>query len=208
MRKKEFAALARLVVPSEFAIKGDLAFVHPVDHTLRAITFESSAFTKTSFYVTWLFNPLCVPRKHLNLGLGNRIRHGWESGEADLVDKLRAEIQKVALPVFERLRTPADVAREQKVRMRGAPYECVPVQQELGFALARAGDVAGAVHAFDKLLELIEPTSQWNQDAAILVMSLKDLLLRDPGAAMRQLLAWEAETLQNLGLSDYSAPRG
>jgi len=117
MTTKEFVALARQVLPAlpGFAVKNRLLLVTPIEHTLKAVHFDGSSFSKTSFYVTWFYQPLCVPSQHVSLSLGARLRlrngiDGWTSTAPDLVPELIDAIRREAVPKLTTLQTPRDVA--------------------------------------------------------------------------------------------------
>jgi hypothetical protein len=202
MKRTERAALAKQVVPGDWAVKGGLAFMQPVGHTLRGIVFDTSAFSKRVTYVTWFYLPLWLPREYLTLGLGNRMGHSWNVDDPGMVEQLRDHIVREALPVLDTLRTPHDVARTIRGRVseRGP---MLPHQQELAYALARTND-PGAIEAFDTVLTIFDPAVEWQRDIAARAMSFRDELIRSPDTAMRQLLAWEQESIRTLGLEQFA----
>jgi hypothetical protein len=205
MKKSELTALAKQVVPRDWAIKGDLAFMQPVDHTLRGIHFDTSAFRRKVTYVTWFYLPLWLPRTHLTLTLGARIRHSWNIDDPGMVEQLRDHIVREALPILDGLRTPHDVARTLLARVKELGV-VLPLQQELAYALARTKDPA-AIEAFDTVLTVFNPAVEWQRELAARALSFRDELIRNPDAAMRQLLAWEQVSLSNLGLEKFASSR-
>jgi hypothetical protein len=203
MKKSELAALAKQVAPRDWAIKDNLAFIQPVDHTLRGIHFDSSSFRKPVTYVTWFYLPLWLPRTHLTLTLGARIGHSWNIDEPGMVEQLRDHVVREAWPMLDALRTPHDVARTilAIVKERGP---MLPHQEELAYALARTSD-AGAIEAFDTLLTTFDPAVEWQREMATRALSFRQVLTQNRDAAMRQLLAWEQASLNNLGLEKFAS---
>lgn len=205
MKRSELAALAQQLVPGDWAIKGNLAFMQPVGHTLRGIHFDTSAFRKRVTYVSWFYLPLWLPRPYLTLSLGARMGHSWNIDDPGMVEQLRAHIAREALPLLDGLRTPHDVARAIVAEVK-EHRTMLPFQEELAYALARTNDPV-AIEAFDALLTVFDPAVDWQREVADRALSFRDVLIRDPDAAMRQLLAWEQASLGNLGLEKFASSR-
>jgi hypothetical protein len=205
MKRNERAALAKQVVPGDWAIKSDLAFMQPVDHTLRGIHLDTSAASKRVTYVSWFYLPLWLPREYLTLSLGDRIGNMWDVDQPGMVEQLRDRIVREVLPVLDTIRTPHDVVRAIRAQV-GERGPTLRQQEELGYALARIND-PGAIEAFDKLLTLFDPAVEWQREMAARALSFRDELIRRPDAAMRQLLAWEQASLGNLGLEKFASSR-
>jgi hypothetical protein len=205
MKRSERAALAKQVVPSDWAVKGELAFMQPVDHTLKGIDFDTSAFSKRVTYVTWFYLPLWRPREYLTFNLGNRIGSMWDADEPGMVERLRDGVVHEALPALDVIRTPHDVVDAVRARV-GEQGPTLRQQEELAYALARTSD-PGAIEAFDKMLTLFDPAVEWQQEVVARALSFRDELIRSPDAALRQLLAWEQVSLRNLGLEKFASSR-
>src|SRR5215469_13812914 len=118
MKIKDFVALEKRLLPAlpGFAIKRDLMFIPPVDHTLCGFSFESSGFDKAAFYVGAFFLPLCVPRKYFSFNLGHRVGSGWEISNPALECELASAMQKDA-QFLSSLKTREDVVEAIKLRV-------------------------------------------------------------------------------------------
>ena len=110
MKKKEFASLARQLLPhfSGMVVHIPLMLLRPVKPVLRGICFEGSGSDPKTFYVWKFWLPLYVPRKRISFTHGERLRDKggaemWNVTESRLVERLTdAEL---------RARTEAAVAR-------------------------------------------------------------------------------------------------
>ena len=74
------------------------------------------------------------------------------------------------------------------------------VQEAIAYALARAGDVAQAAMALDQLVGLLDEKVPWQCEMADRARALKSQMVSNPADVQRQLEAWEAESVHNLGL--------
>ena len=76
----------------------------------------------------------------------------------------------------------------------------------MAFALARARQDQSAVAVIDDLLGRLDPNSHipWHRSIAAQVENLKRRLIEDPEGARKELEAWEAETVRNLGLEQFT----
>jgi hypothetical protein len=208
MKTKEFVALEKRLLPSitGFSIKGSILFVAPIEHTLRGFSFEGSDFDKTSFYVWRFFLPMCVPNKYLSFSFGDRIRDNnterWNAEEANLHAKLAAAIQKETAALMA-LKTPQDVVRVLVTLARNSvdPYR----HEALAYMLARAGETDAAVSSLDHLLTLLNSAVPWQQEMGSRAQMLKTKLFANPHEAAQQLVAWEVESIHNLGLDEFRA---
>jgi hypothetical protein len=205
MTKKEFVALEKHILPSfpGFEIKGSLMFLPPLEHTLRGFSFEGSAFDKTSFYVTVFFMALCIPRKHLIFNLGERLRDRgsdrWTVNGANFEAALESAMKK-EVPLLERLKTPQDVA--EMAAQKGHPKD--PYRQEtIAYMSAFAGQIKPALSALENLSAMLDTSVRWQEEMASRAQLLQTELLKNPKEAKRQLTAWKADTVRNLGLEDF-----
>src|SRR5262249_40856150 len=116
MKTRDFVKIEKRLLSTlaDFTVKGPLLFIVPIEHTLRGFHFDGSSFDKNAFYVSAFFMPLCVPRTHLHLTFGHRVRsrtgEGWNADEADFETVLKSAIQREA-PLLLTLQTPMDVAQ-------------------------------------------------------------------------------------------------
>jgi hypothetical protein len=206
MKKKEFEAIGKRLLPylPGFGVKGDILFIQPLGHTLRAIAFNGSIDPR-SFYVQVFIQPLFVPMEVIGFNIGWRARDhcdSWNADDPNLIARLGTALERDALPFLSGVRSYQDVARAAE-RWKDAddPY----VQQAIAYALARSGDVQRATAALDLLVKLLDtPTKYpWQHALSDRALGLKKMLLSDPAAAQRQLDAWEVESARNLGLVEY-----
>jgi hypothetical protein len=220
MTKKEFEAIGKRLLPElpGLAAKGQLLFMRPIGHTLRGIFFDRSIDPK-SFYV-WIFTkPLFVPAQHIGFNIGWRLRDGpggsdiWNADVPNLIPELIAGLKREALPFLSRIQKPLDIveAANSIHPIKGpvaqpanadAPRDPVK-QQAIAYSLARAADVKQAGDALDQLIGLLREDISWQCEMADRARALKAQLVSDPAAAQRQLDAWEAETVKNLGLEEF-----
>src|ERR1700730_11760587 len=104
MKTKEFVAIEKALLPElpDFAIKGSMMLMRPVEYVLRGICFEGSDFDKTSFCVNVFALPPCVPTKHLYFIFGSRLRIAgadrWNANDPDVIAELGEAIRRDAMP--------------------------------------------------------------------------------------------------------------
>lgn len=207
MKNKDFAELAKRLLPDlpGFTVKAPLMFIPPVAHTLRAICFEGSSFDAESFYVNFFFQPLFVPANHLSFTFGNRLRKAgggdrWNADVPDIVRELGVALNRDAMPFLSPIKSPRDVAHAAtSLRLPQNPH----VQQAIAYALARAGDVDKSVAALDELTRLLDVKVPWQLEMFERASALKSQLLSDASGVQKQLEAWEAESVRNLGLEKF-----
>lgn len=206
MMTKEFIAIEKQLLSSfpGFSIKGSMMFISPVEHILRGFDFDPSGFDKKSFYVTTVVMPLCIPTNHLYFNFGERVRHvngrdGWHADEPNLLTELIAALKLHAVPFLSHVESLLDFVELARSFSGGNPH----TPKAIAFALARAGRNSEAVEVLDQLLNQVNLEVPWQCEIADMAKSLKSQLLSDPAAAQRQLDAWEAETVKNLGLEEF-----
>jgi hypothetical protein len=203
MTTEEFVSLGRRLQPDfpDFAIRRRLFFISPLEHTLRGFNFDPSGFDKTRFYINAFYLPLCIPRKNLSYTFGKRLKGtGWHADAPNLEIELVNAMQRET-PFLISLRTPKDVVEDAKLRAWDSkdPHK----REVVAYMLARAGEVAEAVVALDRLLSVLDPDIPWQHEMADRALALNSQLVDAPAAAQRQLDVWEAETVKNLGLEEF-----
>lgn len=207
MKTTEFIALEKRLLPNfpGFAIKGSLMLLPPLEHTLRGFDFDGSDFDRTSFYVHAFFLPLCVPSKYLSFNFGERMRHNgadrWNITDANVEIELELSMQK-EVPLLRRLETPEAVI--DALRFRALRSQDPYAYQAIAYMLAREGNIRTAVAELDHLIESLDPSSDWELAMAARADLLRTKLLENPEGAKKQLEAWQAETIQNLGLERFT----
>src|SRR5215469_9526241 len=138
-------------------------YLPPADTLLRGIHFDSSGFSKTSFYLSVFVMPLCVPTTCLVLSHGKRLRingkfDGWDSNRPKLQQELLAAILDEGLPFLETIQTLADFIEYLKVS--GSELR---ILEALGYALARTERTKEALKVFDQIAK-VHPNYQWETD--------------------------------------------
>ena len=179
-------------------------FVVPLGHTLRGFHFDPSGFSAKKFYVNMFFMPLYVPARHLHFTFGHRVGHMWDAEEEGLDANLGSAMQKDA-PFLRSLRTPIDVADALKpltTRDRTTDYINPHCYEALAYSLVRAGKTGAALKVIGKLLNSANPTVEWETEIRSRARLISELLSQNLELALKQLSAWELETIRSLGLED------
>ena len=204
MKRSEFASLLRhpLLQMEGFVLRGTLLFKPPVDRLLRGFCFESSQLDRRAFYATFFVMPLCVPSSHLHFTFGDRVRRAaggdrWNAEMPDLAAELATALKRAAVFLSEIESLLAFVAYAESLPRTERNLEGV------GYALARAGHVAQAIATFDELLERVDMTVPWQRELAGRISNLKHTLIKSPENARCQLVSFERETIQSLGLDEF-----
>ena len=204
MKNKDFAALAQRLLPEfpGFVVKAKLMFIAPVTHTLRGLCFERTDDPRR-FYVWAFFMPLFIPEKYINFNFGIRVggwSHSWNADAPDLVHELGSALKREALPFLSPIESLHDVAQAAaSKRVAQNPH----YQRVFAYTLARAGDTGKAISALDELIRSIDLQVSWQREMAHEAEALKSMLLTNPDDGQRQLEAWEAESVRNLGLEKF-----
>src|SRR5947209_27626 len=201
MKNKEFEAIGKRLLPylPGFTVCGNMLFIRPVGHTLRAIMFDRSIDPR-GFYVQVFLEPLFVPTNVIGFNIGWRVgggSHTWNADDPNLVAELGTALKREAFPFLSGAQTPSDVARAaSSLKLSGDFY----VQQAVAYALARAGNAEGAAAALEQLVRLLDTPVKpgWQHEMIDRAMSLKAKVADDPPAAQRQLDEWEAESAHAL----------
>jgi hypothetical protein len=207
MKKKEFVRLEQQLLPEMpgFAISGPLMFIQPVGQILRGICFESSGFSAPVFYVSMFVLPLCIPREYLSLNFGDRIKRPagrqWRSDSPDLLVELSAAIRQEALPTLRRVQSLSDFLKDTKLQ---GSHDNPNNREAVAYALIRTGDFAEADRILRHLLYTLDVNVAWERVIAERANGMRAKLAADPSAAQRQLEVWEAQSIQNLGLTEFA----
>jgi hypothetical protein len=205
MNARDFKSLYALLLPSLPGFVGHkrMLILPPMNGMLRAIHFDPSGFDKASFYPSRLVMPLCDPTHFLSLLLSKPFYHktegyGWTINMPNLVEDLIATIRDEALPALRQAEN-LDGFLELAAPAWGNPH----TPKQVAFVLAKAGQRDRAVAIIDDYLPKLRMHSHWEKEIFDLSTHLRDLLVNDPEAAHRQLLAWEDYTIQKLKLEAF-----
>lgn len=204
MRNQDFARIHSLILPMLVGFKShkSLMFLSPVDSVLRAIDFDPSGWDESAFYVEVFIMPLYVPHDYISFLFGKRINNsglGWSRDTPDLIERLHEQIKAKALPYLDATRTPLDLANN----MMNLGFHNANVPHAIAFSLAKAGEHDRAAALIDSFLPKMSVARDWEQRIHDQCSAFRDLLVRDPAAAHRQLLAWEDYTVDKLGLQKF-----
>lgn len=205
MKKKEFASLARQLLPhfSGMVVHIPLMLLRPVKPVLRGICFEGSGSDPKSFYVWKFWLPLYVPRKRISFTHGERLRDEagaemWNVTESRLVERLTDAIRTQALPFLEGLDTPQSVV--ERARQAAAGSEYLYFHQTFSFALAKAGRYHEAAKAIEVFMGLLDRAVPWQAELGAQADALKQALVSRPDEVPGMLDSWMTETIRHLGL--------
>lgn len=206
MKSKDFSALGKKLLPylPDYRVRGALIFAEPIGHILRGIAFDSSSYSATSFYIHVFFQPLCVPSNFMHLTLGHRVRDmknidGWDSERPDLVADIGEALVAKALPFLNRVETLEGAAEAAEEMGSGNSH----VAEAAALCRALAGDTHTALLSLEKIPEGLNRNIAWQDEQATRIEQFQTLLRRDPVGAKKQLLLWEAETAQKIGLGSF-----
>ena len=203
MTKKEFLKLQRALEPElpQFSSRGEIMYLQPADSLLRGIHFDSSAFSKTAFYISAFVMPLCVPTSSIVLSYGKRLRingilDAWDSNRPKLQQELLQAIRDEGLPFLETVETLGDFI--EYVRTIGTDIRQL---EALGYTLARHGKTKEALKVLAQINE-IKPTYQWASDLQNEALALDTLLKRDISDAQQLLIQNEIKARKTLRLPE------
>jgi hypothetical protein len=203
MKKTELEVIGKRLLPylPGFKVKGDMLFIQPIGHTLRAIVFDRSIASR-SFYVQVLLEPLFVPTNVIGFNVGWRVGRSWSADAPNIIAELGAALEREALPFLSVVNAPLDVACAATALDKPQDPH---VQQAIAYSLARAGDAEHATVALNQLVHLLDtPTKYaWQTEMADRALALNAKIISDPMSAQRQLKSWEDESARNLGLEEF-----
>ena len=175
-----------------------LAPIH--ERILRGIIFESSPYLKSRFYIDVFSFPLCHPENHVYLNFGFRLRNSeseiWDTTSPNIWIEFERKLHAQVIPYLDRLSSAAEFAIAAEKYSRENPHTL----KALAFALARAGRWEEARKSLDALSARLDYSIPWQQEIANNSRVLQDLIAETPDKARDQLLAWESQSIANLGL--------
>lgn len=187
---------------SNFAIRGSLVVMTPMTHTLRGLCFEGSDYDARSFYVSYFFLPLFIPRDYLVLTFGERIRCAqggdrWNLDDVGVDSALRTAIVERAVPFLSTIRTIQDMIAQL------VPYadrRNVHAREAIAYAFARIGDQRARA-AIQDLERSLDCRIAWQAAMAGRAQTLLEMLRLGPAAVQEQLNQWQAHTISRLALT-------
>ncbi|HET9407112.1 MAG TPA: hypothetical protein VFO39_07725 [Candidatus Sulfotelmatobacter sp.] len=189
-----------------FRAGGNLLYQVPVGDILRAFLFDSSAFSKESFYPEVFVQPLYVPVDHVTLTAGERFLGSWEFAvgeEEKLKSRLLNEMRNFGLPFLRRHGSAEGLVRELR-SSKGIALN-PRLRQVLAYSLLILGQNDEGLDELDKLLAMLDLTPEgppWHRSLHEEVGGLRELLMRAPADVVSTLRRWAAETRQKLALAE------
>jgi hypothetical protein len=204
MKRSEFSRLGTWIASSVPGLmsKKDLVFYSPINHTLRAISFDES-INQREFYVQVFVQPLFVPSDVIFFNLGWRLGGNarvWNTDAPQARDEIIEEIRGSAVPFLEAAESiDGLIGTLRKLDKAGDPI----VRQALGYAYALKGDADRCSRELAKLTAGLDTSIPWVQRMSEQAKGLVELVRQDSVLAKAQLCRWEEETAKTLGLSDY-----
>jgi len=192
MRKNYVSALGIKLLDRlpGYHVKGALILAEPTIPILRGIAFDGSSHSKTSFYMHFFFQPLCVPAEHIHFTFGFRMTDptgidGWESDRPNLVADISKSLSKQALPFLQKVAT-LDGAAETLNSMKSKNTH---VKEAIAFCRILTGDTAMALKQLENITGFNRKI-EWQEKQASRIEHMIQMLRADSEAAKRQLLIW------------------
>lgn len=201
-----------------FARKGRLLLRVPVEQMLQGIYFDSSSFSKGILYPTAFVQPLFVPRTHLIFTFGGRLSgnegRGWDLESATkpelLVGEVVKSIETQAIPLFDTVREPIDLAVGTEHFPPELPSEFrwpgndINVLEAAAYAWFLAGDSSQSRLTIERLeaqFHKEQYDAEWALDLFSRVQQFKKLL-PDSSIAIQYLSNFRLQTAAALGIED------
>lgn len=201
MKIKEKISLAKQLLPimPEFAIKGPMMIMQPMEHILRGVYFENSAYDK-SIYL-WVFvMPLFVPNQHIYFNFGYRISRPnnelWQPDSDHFLNDLK-QVLTEQLPFLYNVKSLDDFIKTVRAQNN---LQDLNAQEAIAYSLVLNGNTVEAVSALSTLIPLFDTESPWQVTMQERACTLKTTLEESPSDAIKLLHGWEAETIKNLNL--------
>jgi hypothetical protein len=206
MKKKEFEVLGKHIIASMpgYECKGALVYATRLNHVLRGFHFQGSDFDSWTFYVSVFALPLFIPTTYLYLTLGKRLRHHsggdmWDKTKPHFQEELDECIHNEGMAFLGGLEGPKGVIT--LIETRFAQSTNPHISEALAYARVMEGDVAEAKAVLDRFLPKLDPNVSWQEEIKTRAMQVRELIAERPAACRQLLEKWEAETTNNLGLT-------
>jgi len=212
MKKKASKKIAEAMMPYlsgyAYGSKPNAIFRVPVGDVFRGFIFDSSGFSSGSFYPHVFVLPLYVPRDHLTLSFGKRLAGIWEYREGHeefLAEQLVQKLEKEGASRFlDELDDPEKLAANLG---RHHPNPRDPnLLQAIGYSSAICGQFEDAGETLDRCVASLQQMQQqdpqivWHSSLLREVSEFRELLILDPGSALRRLDEWAEYTRSQVGL--------
>jgi hypothetical protein len=192
------------IIPG-FVAHRSLVLRQPLGDVLAGLAFDSSAFSATAFDVSAFVQPLYLPAEYVILSFGH---HQFAFGdlekapEEEVYASLTDAIRKYAVPIFDRVQTPLDLAYVAPTLWYRDGRD---TQEVVGLSFAAAGELDRARDVLSQLAarERDEPDERRPDLSAARLARVEEVVaaLADGQKATATLLAlWREETIDALRL--------
>lgn len=180
----------------------------PLNHLLCGFVFHGSSYSKTSFRVEAVVQPLYVPADTVVLLFAKRLRNAgtdvweWTPDMARVIEEIRIAIASQGLSHIDQVRRPLDVADRATTF---EPARTMKTEEAIAYSLLysdRFDEGLGVLEQFCARLarELRSNSPAWMVQWQDRNMKLLDLLKTNPPAVKARLQEWENETIAKLKL--------
>lgn len=203
MKKRELHRIGTSLAQSlpGFVARGDLLFVSPIRHALRGVCFAGS-IDKRGFYAQILLQPLFVPNDTVVFNAGWRLGAPadlWDADAPGMVGRLLEGLRRDALPFLEQASTIEGLTTAIHGLSKSGD---VRVREMLGYAYACVGDVARCRRELSEITGDFALKPDWVLEMKQRAQWLMEHVATNHALVKSQLLEWEAETVNYLGLSE------
>jgi hypothetical protein len=189
----------------DYRLKNNLLVRTPIGCILCGILFESSAFSKESFYLNAFVQPLYVPAEHLVLTFGMRIPGQWEYDQVELnalARRVSQALRQVALRFHQDF---GSLELFYRNAARKFSLKNIHLHQSLAFTAIHLGKIVEAQDHFKKLESLVDSADQSVQWIGAVLNETHTMLEQAKlgwQVAHEKLRTVESQTIKALKLDD------
>lgn len=189
----------------EYRLKNNLLVRAPIGCILCGILFESSAFSKESFYINAFVQPLYIPAEHLVLTCGMRVPGQWEYDQVELnalAQRASQALREVALPFHQEFG-----ALELFYTNAAGKFSLknIYVHQSLVLTAIHLGKIVEAQEHFKNLQDIADSTDQsvpWIDAVLNETRTMLEQARLGWQVAHEKLQTIESQTIKSLKLDD------
>jgi hypothetical protein len=163
---------------------------------LRGIFFDSSAFSKSTFYVHVFVMPLYVPSEHLNLSFGSRLAGNWDIDATDTLATLKHGVENEAMPFLLSCSSIQGFVAYLQNSLPKTPR----ILEALGYSIAKLGLILEAASVFSRIPDDLDTTISWQKELHDRAIEYRATLISNPNSAIEELTLIETKTRTHLGL--------
>lgn len=204
MNQRAVAQLAPVIqaVLPELRCKGAEYVVCPIGHAIRGLCFESS-YRKENFYLWRFYVPAFVPRDHISLSYGRRLRglrgELWDAHDPAELAALPEVLRDQARSWLDGLATLQGMT-DDLARLRRERPHSNHLLQDLAHTYAYRGNCTAAVELLSEIPARSDPNVPWQHALAERARTRAREWSAYPERARAQLDAWKLGTLEALKL--------